>query len=256
MSKRIWLLLLLAYGAVLLVTAPAGMLGTLLRLASNERIELANTDGTVWNGTANPVLHLHSGELVVLDRVQWKLALLKAFTGKLAIELLWTDAPHSFPMEAVIAPGQVELRHAHIPFPALLLGEVSAPLKPAALRGRIILDSDGLRITRQGILGSATADWINASSSLSQVSPLGNYHLTFTGTPDGLSTTLQTTSGALLLSGTGQFTNTTGLHFTGEAQASNGNEEALGDLLSHLGPQVRPGVHAFMLVPTALAPQL
>lgn len=253
MNKRIWLLLLVVYASVLLVTAPASVLSVLIRLASHERMELANTEGTLWNGSANPVFHRRDGELIVLDKVHWRLLLLKALTGKLNIELAWGDAMQPFPMEALISPGQVALHHVYIPLPAIVLDEASDFLKPAALRGSLILNSDSLLINRQGIQGAATLDWLNASSALSNISPLGNYHFTFTGTPGELNATLDTVSGALLLSGKGQFTSAAGLYFKGEAQASGGNEDALRELLTHLGPQERPGVYSVMLVPASPA---
>ena len=249
MTKWTWRLLFATYAVVLIATAPSGLLSRVLDHATDGRLELANAQGTIWRGTANPVLHQRNGGLITLNSVHWNFAPLLLLTGKLSAQLDWDDEQHAPPMNVIASFNQIELQHTHIPLPAILLDEASDFLKPAALRGQFILTSDSLLITRQGVLGTATADWLNASSILSNISPLGNYHFTFSSTPAGVDITLSTTSGALLLAGQGNFSATTGLNFKGTAQAANGKEEELRELLSHLGPQVSPGVNTFSLVP-------
>lgn len=250
MSKRTWILLLATYVIALAVNAPASMLSSLIAQASNGRMGLANARGTLWHGEANPVLHQHNGALIALSTLHWDISPGILLSGKLGVRLQWDDEAQTQPMEAIVSPGQVELSHAYLPLPAILLDEASDFLKPAALRGQIILKSESLRLTRQGIQGIATADWLNASSLLSSIAPLGNYHLTFSGSSAGIDITLNTASGALLLAGQGHLSPTAGLAFNGTAQAASGKEEPLRELLSHLGPQEHPGISTFTLVPT------
>jgi general secretion pathway protein N len=250
MSKLTWLLLSTAYIVALLITAPASVLSRALDVASHGRIELANTQGTIWNGTANPILHQGSGGLIPLSLLHWNFAPFALLTGKLSVQLNWGNEQQTIPMKVVVSIDQIELQHTYVPLPAILLDEASDFLKPAALRGQIILKSDSLSISRQGLKGTATADWLNASSLLSSISPLGNYHFAFSSSTSGLDLTLSTTNGALLLAGQGHFSSTAGLDFRGTAQAANGQQEALRELLSHLGPQERPGVNTFTLVPS------
>jgi hypothetical protein len=249
MSKRTWALLLVTYTIVLIITAPASILSQVLLFASDGRIELANTQETIWHGAANPVLHQRSGGLITLSALHWNIAPLALLTGKLSIQLNWDNEQVALPMTVIASIDQVELQHSYIPLPAILLDEASDFLKPAALRGQVIFKSDSLFITRQGLQGTATADWLNASSLLSSISPLGNYHFIFSSTPAGVDITLSTTSGSLLLAGQGHLSASTGLSFKGTAQASNGKNEALRELLSHLGPQESPGISTFSLVP-------
>ena len=249
-SKRTWALLFVAYIVTMIITTPAGVLSRVLALASDGRIELANTQGTIWRGAASPVFHQRNGSLITLSAVHWNIEPLALLTGKLNVRVNWDSESQTAPMYLAVSINQVELQHAYIPLPAILLEEASDFLKPAALRGQIILRSDALFITRQGVQGAATADWLNASSLLSSISPLGDYHFTFSSTPAMIDITLRTTSGALILAGQGHFSSSSGLDFKGTAQAANGKEDALRELLSHLGPQERPGVSTFSLVPT------
>lgn len=250
MNKWTWTLLLTSFTIAIIVSAPASILSRIISTASNGRIELANTQGTVWRGSANPVLHKRSGGLIALNTAHWDISARALLTGELNIQINWDDESQTVPMHIVVSSSQIELRHAYIPFSATLLEEVSNFLKPAQLRGQIIFRGESLFLTRQGVQGDATADWLNASSLLSNIAPLGHYHFTFSSSPAGLDITLSTISGVLLLAGEGRLTATTGLNFKGTAQAANKKGEALRELLNNLGPEESPGVTTFTLVPS------
>ena len=250
MNKKFWALLLFTFAITLIVTAPASILNFILDSASHGKVALANTEGTIWQGAGTPVLRQKSGGLITLNSLQWNIDVLELFIGKLSTRLKWDVDQTVVPMTVVVTFNQIELQHVYIPLPGILLDEASDFLKPAVLRGQIILKSDRLLISKQGLQGSATADWLNASSLLSSVSPLGDYHFTFSSTPAGVDITLNTTSGALILAGQGRFSNSTGLDFKGTAQAAKGKEASLHELLSNLGPEQTPGVNTFSLVPS------
>lgn len=250
MSKKIWALLIFAYLCALIVSAPASVFSLVARHFSDGRVEFANTQGSVWSGSANPILHQRGGNMIVLDSLRWDIAPLALLTGELHVQINWDDELQAAPMSVSISHNQAELHHIYIPLQAMLLDEVSDFLKPAGLRGKVILKSESLLITTQGIQGSATADWLNASSFLSNVAPLGDYHLTFSGTPSGIDIALNTISGALILNGHGRFIIPKGLSFNGTAQAAKGKEEELRELLGQLGPQMQPGISSFTLVPS------
>jgi general secretion pathway protein N len=249
MNRRSWALLLFAYSIVLIVSAPASLIGPALNYASNGRIDLANAKGIIWNGTASPILIQRGGGLITLNSLHWDISALALLKFKIIAQLNWETEQQVQPMNVIASFDQVELQHTYFPLPAILLDEASDFLKPAALRGQIILRGDSLIISKQGVQGTATADWLNASSLLSSISPLGDYHFIFSSTSAGLDINLSTTSGALILKGQGRLLPNTGLEFNGTAQAAKGNEEALRELLSHLGPQLSPGISTFSLVP-------
>ena len=250
MNKKFWALLFFSFAIALTVTAPASILNFILDNASKGKIALANTEGTIWRGAGTPVLRQKNGGLITLNSLQWNIAVLELFIGKLSAQLKWDAEQSVMPMTVVVTAHQMELQHVYIPLPGVLLDEASDFLKPAVLRGQIILKSDSLLISQQGLQGTATADWLNASSLLSSVSPLGDYHFTFSSTPAGVDITLNTTSGALILAGQGRYSDSTGLDFKGTAQAAKGKEATLHELLSNLGPEETPGINTFSLVPS------
>jgi hypothetical protein len=248
MNKKLWVLLIASYLVVLMVDAPASLLSNLFFQLSQGRIELANTQGTIWRGVANPVFHQRKGASITLQKLHWEFATLKLLTGKISANFYWEDQPQAQPMAITFAANKLELQYVYIPLPATLLTNISDFLKPAQLRGQLILKSDVLIWTATGWQGTATADWLNASSLICQVAPLGNYHLNFSATNSGLNFDLNTVSGALLLNGSGRYSMTGAFNLNATAKAEAGNEVALNELLNHLGPEQSGGVHTFNLV--------
>lgn len=245
MKRWFWGLLLASFILVITVSAPASLLGSFLARLSDGRITLANTEGTMWHGSANPLVYQHNGNLVVLRTLRWNIAVMELLSGQLNAQIDWDDAAQTAPMLIRITTDKIELRQVFIPLPAMLLEEVSDYLQPAQLRGQVILKSDILFLNRQGVRGRATADWLNAQSLLSNLTVLGNYRFTFLSNPNRVDIALNTLSGTLLLNGMGHFSILTGLQFSGTAQAAAGAEDALLELLNNLGPQSQPGIHIF-----------
>lgn len=248
-GKRTIALFACAFLLALFITAPASLLDSYVRHATHDRMVLANASGTVWQGTATPAVLQPQGGLVTLSTLHWKLAVLPLFSGKLRIHVQWDELPPASATEVTISYQQIELQHLFIPLPAKLLSEASTILKPLEFRGQMQVQAEHLVWSKRGMEGAAAVDWQEASSALSSIVPLGNYHLALNGAGERVNIGLSTTSGTLLLQGQGGWSAARGLEFHGQAQASPGNAERLTELLHHLGPEVSPGVHAFNLLP-------
>jgi general secretion pathway protein N len=231
----------------LLATAPAALLGVALHRASQGRLELANCNGTLWHGSAVPILHRHSPDegIVHLSALRWDISPWHLLTLQARITLNWQDDKQAHPVDISASPRQINITNLYLPLPASLLGELSSYLRPAGLGGRIIVKSDALSITSRALQGTLVADWSDADSALSSISPLGNYRFVITGHKTGGDFTLESTSGILLLNGSGHYDAAGSASFVGRAQAAEGQQEKLGELLRNLGPEVAPGQHSF-----------
>jgi general secretion pathway protein N len=124
-------------------------------------------------------------------------------------------------------------------WPSGLLGGLGTPWNTLQLGGAIRLSSPGMSFQqvagRWQVQGRADIDVLNASSPLTTVDQLGSYRLSLFSNPEGqVQSVLSTTEGALQLSGEGVWA-PTGMRFRGEARASEGNEEALNNLLNIIG---------------------
>jgi len=145
-------------------------------------------------------------------------------------------------------------------WPAAWLAGLGAPFNTLALGGSLQLSSSGLRLQsaagRLQLAGALQIDLLAVSSRVSPLPVLGSYRISLRGQPQpapalpaiaaapgsqppapgnsGASLQLQTLSGALLLSGNGQWTGGA-LRFRGQAEAAAGQEAVLGNLLNIIG---------------------
>jgi general secretion pathway protein N len=126
-------------------------------------------------------------------------------------------------------------------WPAGWLAGLGTPWNTLQLGGTLRLTSPGLTVDwvqgRVRFSGEAALDLANASSRVATLDTLGSYRLTLRGnaaSSDAASLNLITVDGALRLSGQGEWTGT-GLRFRGEAQAAEGSEAALNNLLNIIG---------------------
>jgi general secretion pathway protein N len=249
MGKRTIFIFTLAYLLTLLITAPASLLDWVVQTSSQGRVLLANASGTIWNGSATPALRTQDGSLVTLPFLHWEIAVPSLLTGKIQARLIWDNQSSVSATDAIISLSQIELQHPQLQIPARVMAEASPMLRPAQFRGQLIIQGDRVVFSKRGMEGMAAVDWRQASSALSAIAPLGDYHLLLNGTGNIIHIGLTTNSGILVMEGDGNWQLGRGLAFQGKAHASTGNNDNLTDLLHNLGPEVSPGVHAFNVTP-------
>jgi general secretion pathway protein N len=231
--------------AALVAFAPATWLASAVARATDHRVLLAQADGTVWSGNAVLVLTGGPGSrdaATLPERLSWTLRL-----AGTALQLdLRQDCCINGTASLQVRPGLGRTEITLLPrpdwvaqWPSGLLGGLGTPWNTLQLGGAIRLSSPGISFQqvagRWQVQGRADIDVLNASSPLTTVEQLGSYRLSLFSNPEGLvQTALSTTEGALQLSGEGIW-GPTGMRFRGEARASEGNEEALNNLLNIIG---------------------
>ena len=232
--------------------APAAWLASTLSSASDERLLLADARGTLWSGSAVMVLAGGPGSRdasALPGRLQWRLGLdgvtpalrlqqacclagevmlhLRPGLGRLTVEL-----PASSGATAIGS------------WPASWLVGLGTPWNTLQPSGRLLLSSRGLLLEQvQGrwrFSGQAVLELAQFASRISTLETLGSYRLTLSGDAGAAGAAgptrvqLQTTSGALQLSGSGEWA-ASRLRFNGQAAAAPGSEAALGNLLNIIG---------------------
>lgn len=229
----------------LVAFAPATWLASAVARATEHRVLLAQADGTIWSGNAVLVLTGGPGSrdaATLPGRLAWTLRL-----AGTALQLdLRQDCCINGTASLQIRPGLGRTEIALLPrpdwvaqWPSGLLGGLGTPWNTLQLGGAIRLSSPGMSFQqvagRWQVQGRADIDVLNASSPLTTVDQLGSYRLSLFSNPEGqVQSVLSTTEGALQLSGEGVWA-PTGMRFRGEARASEGNEEALNNLLNIIG---------------------
>lgn len=228
--------------------APAAWLGKALALGSQGHVLLNEPSGTVWTGSGQLVFSGGAGSrdaTTLPGRIHWKLKPTNTFELQLLLDadccttqsIVVSVSPNLYGLTAVVQPSQSN-------WPATLLNGLGAPFNTIDLQAALKLNTQVLTlewINKQIKLeGKAALDVIDASTRLSTLRPVGSYRLTFQASQGSApSLNLETLSGSLLLSGSGQLMGNR-WRFNGEASAAPGFEAGLNNFLDILGRRAGP----------------
>ncbi|MFN7197986.1 MAG: type II secretion system protein N [Hylemonella sp.] len=233
----------------LVAFAPATWLSRAIASATDQHVLLTQTRGTVWSGSALPVLTAGIESRTALSlpgRLQWSLH----WRGR-SLELqLRQPCCLAAPLVLQVEPGFGRLKVALLPppngglvgqWPAAWLAGLGTPWNAVQLSGTLRLRTPGLVVEqvagRTRFTGEATLELSNVATPLAAVDTLGSYQVLLRGdAASGAASTisLSTLEGALQASGQGQWGEGR-LRFRGELRAADGQEGALSNLLNIVG---------------------
>jgi general secretion pathway protein N len=236
---------LLAVLATVVVFCPASWMSVLVERQTGGRLTLGDAQGTLWRGSAfvggapsgsDPVTPLLPGRfswtlspLVLLGQVDAAVSNPDALAQELRITGSWN---------------QWQVNAGSMMLPAERLAGLGAPLNTIQPAGRIRLEWTPLRLTRAGneiaVGGTTTLHMEDMASRLSPIKPLGAYQLIMDWRGSQAALELKSVRGPLLLNGSGSLTNGR-LQFSGRAEAEEGQEDRLANLLNLLGQRRRIG---------------
>jgi len=228
----------------ILAFAPASWLDYALEYQTAGRVALGDVQGSLWNGSAFiGVAESKNTDLTPLlpGRFVWHLAPM-LLLGQIELTLenaasLQTPVHLSGNFRRLqVSPGTLIL-------PSERLAGLGAPLNTLKPSGQITLAWDALDLTWQSgnvaIEGTMKLTMHDMASALSPVKPLGSYLMTFDWQGQSAAIELKSLQGPLLLSGSGTLVQDR-LQFSGQAEAQQGQEDRLVNLLNLLG-QRKPG---------------
>ena len=224
--------------------APAHWLDAVVRLASGERVQLRDAQGTLWSGSAWLTLAGGPGSrdaLSLPSRLRWQV---RPFWPGLSLTLssaCCTPEPLHWRVSRENGAWVLQLQDQQSEWPLPLLSGLGAPWNSLEPAGRLLWDSRDMRLLWSDRAlrwqGQSTLQVQDLHSRLSPLRPMGQYRLTWQAGPSATAQPallLQTLQGPLQLSGQGQWDGTR-LRFTGEARAEPGFEDSLSNLLNIIG---------------------
>jgi general secretion pathway protein N len=229
----------LAVALTVLAFLPAAWLGPLVERQTEGRLTLGDAQGTLWRGSAFVGGAPGEGGAVtplLPGRFSWRLSPLVLF-GQVSMELA-NDKALAQPVRITGSWSQWQVSAGQLLLPAEGLAGLGAPLNTLAPSGVIKLSWNLLDIARQGqtvvVQGRTVLSLTDMGSRMSPIKPLGSYEMAMDWRGQRADLVLSTIRGALLLSGSGNLENGR-LRFSGQAQAAEGYEDTLGNLLNLLG---------------------
>ena len=222
--------------------APARWLAWGVAEASQQRVQLLQPQGTVWQGSAQLVLGVDPAVATALPgRVEWRLRPQWLGAALRVHAPCCMTTPWDWTLTASTSAVQLQASDLDaaqaLRLPSALLAGLGTPWNTIQLQGTLALQPQGLALQwQQGTLalqGRLQMDALQMRTRLTPLQPVGSYRLELLG---GAAPTLalQTLEGALQLQGRGQW-HQGRLQFDGEARAAAGREDALANLLNIIG---------------------
>jgi len=238
-----WMALLLAVAiAAALWALPARW--AMAWIPDSSPVVITDASGTMWSASATIAVGVGGLRRTLPDPLQWRLA----FDGgpRLVLSHPWLRGP------LALSPGWGGLRLSaqSLQLPASALTTVHAMFNTLDPGGEVHLNWPALTLGRSISASNddsplLTAQWRNASSSLTRVQPMGDYTLTLKqGSGDAVAMALETRQGPLMMEGAGSLSRS-GAQFDGKAwvaeSATGDTHAALQGLLAAMGPSAGQG---------------
>ncbi|WP_269532558.1 type II secretion system protein N [Chitinimonas sp. BJYL2] len=233
LSWRWWLGLAFLLVGFALVRLPAGMLAMVVSSQTEGQLTLVNAAGSLWHGSAQPVI---KGQALA-DRLSWSwqpkallrgqlVYLVRLGTGQGMLTLGWR---------------RLALQDAHLGIAASPVFQLDQRLAGFGLGGQLWLNTTAFEWQAGQPNGSLQIEWRDAASSLTpNLQALGSYQLALVPAGKAWQLSLGTTAGRLLLNGQGSWQPAEGLTAEVGLRAAPGAEAALAPFLSQVG-QGEPG---------------
>lgn len=220
---------LVAYALGVITTAPATLIDAGLQRISHGKLRLVEAQGTLWSGSGKIEIRDTGGRSGVAKSIAWRVLPASLLRGHLVCEVGLEQATKRFPV--TISLSRIELANADISLPAAALGLGVPKLAPLGLTGDVLIHVASLSIARDGMEGNATLQWRAAGSTLTPISPLGDYELNLDAEGATVHVLLRTIQGPLQLDGKGSWANGDNPDFLAIAGVPPQHQQQLGPLL-------------------------
>lgn len=243
-ARRLIIAGVLLYIAFLIATIPASVAAWLAPRLTDNLIELEAPRGTLWRGSASTLrIAAQASGGLRFSSVAWDAILWRLLKGELAFDLAVAD--QAGPVKATLAYGfgGARLSNVEALLPASVLLAFAPHLALWQPGGQFRIATESFAFDRNSASGQAELNWLNASSSLSKINPLGDYRAAISASGGKAEYRVATVRGALQLDGAGAWTAGQGLSFSGNARADPQFQAQLSDLLRLLGREQSPGVY-------------
>jgi general secretion pathway protein N len=219
---------IIVYLAAIITTAPSTLIDAGLQRVTDERLRLAEAQGTLWSGNGQLEVHAKNGQSIA-RQLKWRILPVMLLRGRLTAEvMLGRDGGH-FPV--TLSRAGIELANVDLTLPAAAFGLGIPELAALGFTGELSIHVANLSLSRDSIHGSALLQWHAAGSTLTTVSPLGDYKIEFEADGERVQYFLSTIEGPLRLDGRGSWTHGSNHVFRGTAFVPDEYTQRLNPLL-------------------------
>jgi general secretion pathway protein N len=230
---------------VLILSAPASFADLGLDQATQGRLRLSDTSGTLWRGKGKLVLADIGAEvssdaksetvtgLVLPGEFEWSIAGLPLFLGRIDAQMSGVGLITPIYLEGGLQ--ELKISASRLVLPTVDLSRMGSPWNTFKPQASLDVRWDNM-VLRQGQFdGKAAFELKDIASALTSVRPLGSYRVDVVGSGASADVKLLTTQGPLNLTGNGVWNARQGLRLSIEALADESAKIKLQTLLSLMG---------------------
>jgi len=230
------------YVFFLFAKIPAQWLAWGVNKYSNGTATLTLTTGTLWKGTGQLAISYNRSKPVNIGRINWNIHTPWLVIGKLDATIGVVGKGMDINTDLALSPGTFSVSNMLVTIQGASLGTLYSPASLISPTGSFRIESDSLKLSKQGMEGSANGQWLDAGSTLSAVNPLGSYTFQLNGNGENAAIILSSgNNSSLKLEGKGNLSLINGLvNFNGSATPVNRQQE-LEPLLILLGRDLGAG---------------
>jgi len=232
-----------AYAVFLGATIPASYIAARVGAAVPGRVQLTETHGTLWHGSARARLIARGGP-VFIDALEWSFNPARLAAGRLAFDVTATARGLDARLQVARGFSGWEVRDVSARLEAALASAFAPWVANWRPEGTLVVASTALAWDEREARGAATFEWREAALALSEVRPLGSYRVEALADGGPARLTVSTLGGPLKIAAQGSFTLPSRLALSGEARAEANDAKALEPLLDLIGPRRPDGARA------------
>ena len=252
MNKKRALLLvgLIALIIGLFKFAPATLISRYIAHKTANTVLLTNAQGTIWQGNAELTISGEQSTLMLdhalsIGQIDWHVKASRLLLGELNIAIIKNNTEFA---TLTLTPNKLLVEKLELDLPASVISTLLPSLNAAQLGGKLHISSSSLSVadlnhsnSKPNFTGQIQVAWLQASSALNAINPLGQYQAIIDGANELAMIKVSTMNGPLIIKGDGTFNLNNGLVFNGNASAENNQKQALAPLLHVLGNEVDAG---------------
>lgn len=221
-------------------------------IPASSPVVITDASGTVWHASATVAVGVGGLQRSLPDPLRWQLR----FTDgpRLVVTHPWLRGP----LTLALSWQGLRISAQSLHLPASVLTTVHGLFNTLDPGGEVLLAWPDLYLGKSAIpikdgTPLLSAQWRNASSSLTRIQPMGEYTLTLRqGTNETLALILDTARGPWMVQGSGTLSPSGRMQFDGKAwvheSASGDTRAALHDLMNAIGPRSAPDGHTLVKI--------
>jgi hypothetical protein len=168
-------------------------------------VEVTATNGTIWYGNANVMLHPVQNKAIDLGAVRWKTNPLYLLIGKIGLTFSVRDTEHHAAGRAIVGLHSIRFHHLEVTLPFTTLYDIYPPASLSGIRGIAKASLNNLLLSTEQVAVAGEIRMDRLVSNMFGPDPFGSYLIVLSSKNNELLGKIRTNEGKLMVDGSGSW---------------------------------------------------